>query len=93
MTICFKFGTDGWYCVKKTRFVCLFSVFVGFFDQSSPLKRCSFFFVLFLSALILSSKDVFEEFVLNGRNASPLMKPLLTKSGWHEEKCVYVASL
>ena len=52
-----------------------------------------FFFVLFLSALILSSKDVFEEFVLNGPNASPLMKPLLTKSGWHEEKCVYVALL
>ena len=85
--------------LKRTKFVCLFSVFVGgltFFDQSSLLKRCFLlfvFFVLFSSALILSSKDVFEEFVLNGPNASPLMKPLLTKSGWHEEKCVYVALL
>ena len=42
---------------------------------------------------MLSSKDVFEEFVLNSPNASPLMKPLLTKGGWHEEKCVYVPLL
>ena len=82
-------------CYKKQDlFVCLFSVFVlglTFFAQSSLLKRC--FFVLFSSALILSSKDVFEEFVLNSPTASPLMKPLLTKGGWHEEKCVWVPLL
>ena len=32
---------------------------------------------------------MFEEFVLDSLNASPLMKPLLTSGQWHEEKFLY----
>ena len=41
MTICFKFGTDGWYCVTKSKisFSCFFVGGLTFFDQSSLLKR------------------------------------------------------
>ena len=34
----------------------------------------------------LSSNVVFEELVLSGLIASPLMKPFLTSGEWHESK-------
>ena len=41
MTICLKFGTDGWYCVTKSKIFSFVFCFCGgltFFDQRSLLK-------------------------------------------------------
>ena len=101
MSIFFKLGNAGWYCVTKGRifFCAVLFLFVKevFLSENLTWERCFSTVVVgypLLSRrvakfLMFSSKVVFEEFVLRSLKASPLMKPLVTPGGWHEWKSVY----
>ena len=77
MLICYKLGTVGLYCVTKGK-VPLFA-FCFCWKQLVCSRQSSLNKVCLLLLLFLF-------FVLN---ASPLIKPVLTPGGLHEEKFVY----
>ena len=96
MRICFRFSTNGWYCVTKGKirwFVFGFCWRASFLSlkftservvliRSSGQPLCS---RCALKFVIFSSNISLEEFVLRSRRASPLMKPFLTPCGWRKQ--------
>ena len=100
ISICFKLGTDGRYCVTKgkIRKFCLRLCWRASFLSSNVISArvveikvsgnpLSLRCVLKFETAVLNV--VSEEFVRRSLSASPLMKPFLTPGGWQLEKCVY----
>ena len=96
MIICFKLATNCRYCLTKgeirlfsLRFCWRANFLSSKLTSESVFCKKAFWVPLlwscFLKFLIISSNNVLEEFVLNSLKASPLVKPLLTPGGWHEE--------
>ena len=96
MSICFKQGTDGRYCVTKgrIRFVC-FCLCSRASSLSSNVISARVFetrvsgypllirFVLNCKIAVLNAD--LEELVRRSLSASPLIKPFLTPGGWQLE--------
>ena len=93
MSIFFKLGKAGWYCVTKGRifFCAVLFLFVKdvFLSENFTSERCFSTVAVgypllsrrVVKFLMFSSKVVCEEFVLRSLKASPLMKPLVTPGG------------
>ena len=100
MSICFKLGTVGRYCVTKGRIRLsslhffwrasfLSSYFISERIAENRVSGYHLFIRCALNCEIIALNSVFEEFVRRSLSASPFMKPFLTPGGWQLEKCVY----
>ena len=90
MSIFFKLGKAGWYCVTKGRIFFCAVLFRSICQRRFPFREFDFSTVAVgypllsrrvAKLLMFSSKVVCEEFVLRSLKASPLMKPFVTPGG------------